>query len=71
MTPSAGCLCVDERWSPADGRLESSDQVALLNAFRAAGGDTGYLVVVDIDARAAPVELDDVRSAIERAEQAR
>jgi len=59
-TPSAGCLCAKEFWNPEDGRLVYSDQLALLKAFLSGGKRNGYLVVVELDDRAAPVTLDEV-----------
>ncbi|MBK8979456.1 MAG: hypothetical protein IPM29_26450 [Planctomycetes bacterium] len=64
LTPSAGCVTTIELWSPVDGSLVRSDQQVLVRAFEAAGGPLGFLVVVDIDARPAPVTLADVRSAL-------
>ena len=59
-TPSAGCLVAMEYWSKSDGRLVHSDQLTLAKAFTSGGIDQGYLVVVEIDDRAAPVNLADV-----------
>jgi hypothetical protein len=59
-TPSAGCLVAMEYWSKADGRLMHSDQLTLAKAFTAGGIDQGYLVVVELDDRPAPVNLADV-----------
>ena len=59
-TPSAGCLVAMEYWSKSDGRLMHSDQLALAKAFTAGGIDQGYLVVVELDDRLAPVNLAEV-----------
>lgn len=59
-TPSAGCLVAMEYWSKADGRLIHSDQLALAKAFTAGGTDQGYLVVVELADRLAPVNLAEV-----------
>ena len=59
-TPSAGCLVAMEYWSKSDGRLMHSDQLALAKAFTAGGFDQGYLVVVELDDRLAPVNLAEV-----------
>ena len=59
-TPSAGCLVAMEYWSKADGRLIHSDQLALAKAFTADGIDQGYLLVVELDDRLAPVNLAEV-----------
>jgi hypothetical protein len=59
-TPSAGCLVAMEYWSGTDGRLVQSDQLALLKAFTVGGKDRGYLIVVELDARLAPVTIEEV-----------
>ena len=59
-TPSAGCLVAMEYWSKSDGRLIHSDQLALAKAFTAGGIDQGYLVVVELGDRLAPVNLAEV-----------
>jgi hypothetical protein len=60
FTPSAGCLCTLEFWSPEDGRLLHSDQLALLRAFLDGTDGNGYLVVVEIDANLRPVTIGDI-----------
>jgi len=67
-TPSAGCLVAMETWDPADGRMRSSNQLTLAKVFTQAGTDRGYLVVVEIDDHAAPVDLAEVLPAVERAQ---
>jgi hypothetical protein len=67
-TPSAGCLVAVEVWSKADGRLQQSDQLALIKAFARDGLTNGYLVVVEIDDRLTPVSLTDVMQDILAAE---
>ena len=41
---------------------ELSDQQKLIDDLAMADGDDGYLVVVEVDDRAAPVQLSDVYS---------
>ena len=67
-TPSAGCLVAMEYWSKSDGRLMHSDQLTLAKAFTGGGIDQGYLVVVELDDRAAPVSLADVVAEVIAAE---
>ncbi len=69
-TPTDGCLMAQELWSP-EGQLLKSDQLALARAFTGSGVDRGWLVVVDIDDRAAAVTLDDVLADIQSAESRR
>lgn len=68
-TPSAGCLVAMETWQPADGRMQSSDQLSLVKAFTRGGLDRGYLVVVELDDRLEPVTLADVLSDLLAAEK--
>jgi hypothetical protein len=67
-TPSAGCLVAMETWDPADGRMRSSNQLTLAKVFTRTGTDRGYLIVVEIDDRAEPVDLAEVLPAVERAQ---
>jgi hypothetical protein len=67
-TPTDGCLTAQEFWS-ADGRLQRSDQLALVRAYTRSGVDHGYLVVVEIDDAARPVVLEDVLEALLAAER--
>ncbi len=57
MTPTEGCLCTKEFW---DGKLIYSDQQKLVNALLAAGGASGYVVVIELDDKNSPVSMDDV-----------
>jgi hypothetical protein len=59
-TPSLGCLCSAELWSPVDGHCVYSDQLALMNAFNSTGVQKGYVVVVELDNEHRPVSLYDV-----------
>lgn len=50
-TPSAGCMVSHETWDPATGRLVSSGQLRLAQAYAAASARedlAGYLVVVEV-----------------------
>jgi hypothetical protein len=58
-----------EYWAPVDGRLMHSDQLALAKAFTRGGIDQGYLVVVEIEDRARPVNLADVVADVIAAEE--
>ncbi len=69
-TPSAGCLVAVESWS-LDGKLLKSDQLSLAKAFTSGGVDRGYLVVVEIDDRAARVTIEDVIADVMAAEALR
>ena len=70
-TPSLGCLCAKEFWSPETGRAVMSDHLALLKAFLKDGNPCGFLVVVEIDDQKRPVTIDDIIIEILAAEQIR
>lgn len=57
LTPSQGCLCTKEVW---DGKRIESDQQKLVNALLQAGGAHGYCVVIELDDKAAPVNIADI-----------
>ncbi len=59
-TPSAGCLATKEIWNSTTGYLETSDQLLLTKALQQAGGANGYLIVIEIDDKKAPVKLEEL-----------
>lgn len=59
-TPSLGCITAKELWSGRDGKCLISDQLRFINAFRSAGSNKGYLVVVELDDKPHPVVLEEV-----------
>ncbi len=69
FTPSLGCLTALELWSGVDGRLVISDQRALIEAYRAAGGGPGFLVVVEKDDRQEPVTVREIVTDVLKAEE--
>jgi len=60
FTPSLGCLTAFEAWSNKDGRRLVSDQQALIQAYQAAGGSGGYLIIVEKDHRSAAVDREEI-----------
>lgn len=60
FTPSLGCLTAFEAWSDKDGRRLVSDQQALIQAYQAAGGSGGYLIVVEKDHLAAALSREEI-----------
>ena len=58
--PSAGCMVAMEYWSKDDGTLVHSDQLTLVKALASTGKMEGYLIVVELDDRNAPVQMADV-----------
>ncbi len=61
-TPTAGCLCTKEIWNNKTGKLDTSDQRLLAKAVQNTGATKGYLIVVEIDDKKAPVTLSDIVS---------
>lgn len=68
-TPSMGCLCALEMWSPVDGHCIYSDQHALVDAYSSFETKKGYLVVVELDNEQRPVTLYDVAADLMEAEK--
>jgi len=62
LTPTMGCLCAKELWNPTSGRPLVSEQNNLVNAFLATPGKTGWLVVVNVNDRRAPVSRAEVET---------
>lgn len=61
-TPTAGCLCTKEIWNNKTGMLDISDQLLLAKAVQNTGATKGYLIVVEIDDKKAPVTISDIVS---------
>jgi hypothetical protein len=60
-TPTMGCLTSVETWSSKTGFLQTSNQLLLTQALQKAGGANGYLIVIEIDDKKAPVILSDIK----------
>lgn len=56
-TPTAGCLCTKEIWNNKTGLLDVTDQQKLTQALQNTGITKGYLIVIEIDDKNAPVSL--------------
>ena len=59
LTPTRGCLTTKEIWNE-DGTNKLSDQAKLMNAFFSTGKLEGFLVVVEIDDKKAPVNIEEI-----------
>lgn len=71
QTPSQGCLCTRETWSPVTGVRLESDQQKLVDAVRSAGNGTGYAFVIDLADKRSPVTLPEIMPFILEAEKHR
>lgn len=65
QTPSLGCLCTHESWSPETGRRTESDQQKLVNAIKKTGlsglkGGIGYAIVIELGDQQKLVTLQDI-----------
>jgi hypothetical protein len=69
FTPSLGCMTAKEIWSPETGKIIASDQIKFMNAFRKAGSNRGFLILVEIDNKTEPVNIDEIKSYIIQAEK--
>ena len=72
-TPSAGCLVAPEQWDAGTGRLLSSQQLRLAQAYARVATESlaGYLVVVEVDAADGPVTPDEALASVLAAEAQR
>jgi hypothetical protein len=68
LTPTQGCLCTKEIWSPSNGSRLYSDQQKLVNAIQQAGGADGYCVVIELDDKKQAVNINEVLPFILRSE---
>ena len=68
LTPTQGCLCTKELWSASNGSRVYSDQQKLINAIQQASGPDGYCVVIELDDKKQPVNINEVLPFILRSE---
>ena len=60
LTPTKGCLSSKEIWSDETGRQIESDQVKLIEAFNKTHQYKGFLVVIELDNKQKPVEIQEI-----------
>jgi hypothetical protein len=60
LTPTLGCLCTKEIWDETNGKRLQSDQQKLTDALKKAGGADGYYVVVELDDKQQPVDINEI-----------
>lgn len=60
LTPTLGCLCTKEIWDEATGKRLQSDQLRLTDALKKAGGADGYYIVVELDDKQQPVDINEI-----------
>ncbi len=68
ITPTLGCLCGREMWNSQTGKIESSDQLDLVNAFIETPGNKGYLIVINIDDKQTAVTPSEIERLVDHYE---
>jgi hypothetical protein len=68
ISPTMGCLCAKEDWNIFTGKFNSSDQFNLVNAFLSTPGDTGYLLVINLDNQQKAVSKEEVEELVKKFE---
>jgi len=66
LTPTMGCLCAKELWNPTNGHPLVSEQLNLVSAFLSTPGRKGYLYVINVNDRHAPVSRAEVEAWISK-----
>ncbi len=65
LTPTLGCLCAKENWNIFTGKIIHSDQFEFVNAYLAREEDeAGYLMVINLNNRQAPVTREEVETLV-------
>ncbi|MDQ6757817.1 MAG: hypothetical protein M3004_12870 [Bacteroidota bacterium] len=65
LTPTQGCLCTKEIWN---GKRIETDQQKLVYALLKAGGAYGYCVVMELDNKQQPVNINELIPIIQKSE---
>lgn len=69
FTPSLGCMTAKEIWSPETGKIVESDQIKFMNAFKRAGSDKGFFILIEIDDKKESVHFDEIKPYLIKAEK--
>jgi hypothetical protein len=67
-SPTLGCLCAPEYWNPSTGKLTRSEQYRLADQYMRASGQDGYLLVINLDDKEAPVSDVELERLVNRYE---
>lgn len=68
LSPTLGCLSGLELWNKTTGKIDRSDQLELVNAFLSTPGKNGYLMVINLDDKKAPVSREEVEEIVSKYE---
>jgi hypothetical protein len=69
LTPTRGCIVSKEIWDEETGKNIESDQAKLMNAFFSTGELDGFLVVLEINDKKKPVNIEEIKPYILDAEK--
>ncbi len=65
LTPTMGCLCARETWNTTNGQLVESEQLGLVNSFLSTPGNTGYLLVINLDNQQKKVTREELERVVD------
>lgn len=68
LSPTLGCLSGLELWNKKTGKIDRSDQLDLVNTFLETPDKKGYLLVIDLDDKKAPVTREEIEAIINKFE---
>jgi hypothetical protein len=69
LSPTLGCLAGLELWNKKTGRIDRSDQLDLVNTFIETKGSQGFMMVINLDDKKAPVTREEVEALVNHFEQ--
>jgi len=68
LSPTLGCLAGLELWNKKTGRIDRSDQLELVNTFIETKGTQGFMMVINLDDKKAPVTREEVEALVNKFE---
>lgn len=68
LSPTLGCLSGLELWNKKTGRIDRSDQLDLVNTFIETAGTMGFMLVINLDDKKAPVTREEVEALVNKFE---
>jgi hypothetical protein len=68
LSPTLGCLSGLELWNKQTGRIDRSDQLDLVNTFLGTKGKNGFLMVINLDDKRAPVSREEIEALVTKYE---
>ena len=69
LIPTMGCLCAKETWNIFNGKFLQSEQFNLANSFLSTPGNTGYLMVINLDNQQKEVSRNELEKMVQAYEQ--